>query len=428
MIAYRPHLSGWVVSTLVRVVAICLFLVVGGLGASVADEPLAVSSVAIGGDDTSTTITIDLSRSSSATVFGLADPNRLVIDLPTARFDLAAGSGRTGRGLVSAWRFGAFAAGRSRLVFDLARPVKASGAEMVPAGQGARIVVSVAAATPAEMHDFGSKSLGEARLGAPNGSREVLRGAVSASDEPAGEKGRRVVVVDAGHGGVDAGTVSPATGTPEKTVVLAMAKVLARHLRETGRYTVRMTREEDVFVPLDTRVDVARAAKADLLVSVHADAEYDHSVRGATVYTVAEKASDARAAALAAKENRSDAIAGLIEDYRRDEVADILADLTKRESRRFSLSLANDILAEYARNGRLVKGAAHREAGLKVLRAHEFPSVLVEIGFLSNKEDEAQMTSTEWRERTAESLVSAIDRWFSTRGSAAVGAGGSSMH
>lgn len=424
----RSFKLGGTVSALVRVVAVCLATVICCGGRSVADEELAVSSVAIGGDETSTTISIDLSRSASVTVFGLADPNRLVVDLPAVRFDLAAGAGRTGRGLVSAWRFGAFAAGRSRLVFDLARPVKASGAELTAVGQGARVVVSIAAATGAEMRDFGSKVLGDAPTAVSSGSRDALRGAQPSTTESPAEKGRRIVVVDAGHGGVDAGTVSPATGTPEKTVVLAMAKVLARHLRETGRYTVRMTREEDVFVPLDTRVDIARAAKADLLVSVHADAEYDHSVRGATVYTVAEKASDARAAALAAKENRSDAIAGLIEDYRRDEVADILADLTKRESRRFSLSLANDILAEYARNGRLVKGAAHREAGLKVLRAHEFPSVLVEIGFLSNKEDEAQMTSTEWRERTAESLVSAIDRWFSTRGSAAAGAGGSGMH
>lgn len=384
-----------------------------------ADDVVAVTSVAIGGDETSTTITIDVTRSPAATVFGLADPDRLVVDLPAVRFDLAANAGRAGRGLVTGWRFGAFAAGRSRLVFDLARPVRPGDIGLTAVGQGARIVVSMAAAGAGEAKGFSPRSLGGGSPAAGAGSWEP-RGAVGSPvrPEPNGT-GRRIVVVDAGHGGVDAGTVSPATGTPEKTVVLAMAKVLAAQLRATGRYTVATTREEDVFVSLDRRVEIARAAKADLLVSVHADAEFDHSVRGATVYTVAEKATDARAAALAAKENRSDAIAGLIDDHRHDDVGDILSDLTRRESRRFSLVLAQDILAEYARNGRLVKGAAHREAGLKVLRAHEFPSVLVEIGFLSNKEDEAQMTSPEWRERTAASLVSAIDRWFSTRGSAA---------
>ena len=388
------------------------------------EEVVAVGSVAIGGDETSTTITIDVTRPLAATVFGLADPDRLVVDLPAVRFDLAANAGRSGRGLVTGWRFGAFAAGRSRIVFDLARPVRPGDIGLTPVGQGGRIAVSITAAGAGEAKGFAPQSIGGGAVTAGAGSWEP-RGAVAtgARAEPGGPE-KRIVVVDAGHGGVDAGTVSPATGTPEKTVVLAMAKALAAHLRATGRYTVVTTREEDVFVSLDRRVDVARAAKADLFVSVHADAEYDHSVRGATVYTVAEKASDARAAALAAKENRSDAIAGLIDEYRHDEVGDILSDLTRRESRRFSLALAQDILAEYARNGRLVKGAAHREAGLKVLRAHEFPSVLVEIGFLSNKEDEAQMTSPEWREKTAASLVSAIDRWFSTRGSAATKAVG----
>jgi N-acetylmuramoyl-L-alanine amidase len=226
-------------------------------------------------------------------------------------------------------------------------------------------------------------------------------------------------VIDAGHGGVDAGTVSPATGTPEKTVVLEMARTLAKRMEETGRYTVRLTRNADVFVPLGERVALARAAHADLFLSIHADAEYDHSVRGATVYTLAETASDAQAAALAAKENRSDSIAGLIVEDAKDEVSDILADLTRRETRRFSHAVARDILDEYRRNGRLVKGAALRQAGLKVLRAHDFPSVLVEIGFLSNKEDEALMMSPEWRDHSAKSLVAALDHWFAGHGKGA---------
>ncbi|MER2606095.1 MAG: N-acetylmuramoyl-L-alanine amidase, partial [Siculibacillus sp.] len=209
---------------------------------------------------------------------------------------------------------------------------------------------------------------------------------------------------------------SPASGTPEKVVVLEVALVLKRHFEATGRYEVHLTRTADVFVGLGERVAAARALKADLLLSVHADAEYDHSVRGATVYTLAEKASDAQAAALAAKENHSDAIAGLIAEAAEPDVADILADLTRRETRQFSHLLARDILDEYRRNGRLVKGAAHRQAGLRVLRAPDVPSVLVEVGFLSNKEDEAAMNSAEWRDATARSLINAVDRFFAAQG------------
>lgn len=377
-----------------------------------ANAAVVVSAVAVGGDDTATTISIDLTRPVPIGVFGLAAPDRLVVDLPGARFDLPREAGGGARGLVRQWRYGAFAADRSRLVFDLKQPVRLTGADLLPAEgtRPARMVVALAAAggngTPWQ----------PVHLGPP----EPARAAETVRPVAPAPAGKRVIVVDAGHGGVDAGTVSPATGTPEKTVVLEMAKVMARRLEETGRYAVRMTRQSDVFVGLDARVEAARAARADLFLSIHADAEYDHSVRGATVYTLSEKATDARAAALAAKENRSDAIAGLIEEAARDEVTDILADLTRRETRRFSRDLARDILAEYARNGRLVKGAAHREAGLKVLRAHDFPSVLVEIGFLSNPEDEKLMASVDWRDHTAGSLIAAIDRWFAERGSAAI--------
>ncbi len=253
---------------------------------------------------------------------------------------------------------------------------------------------------------------------AAKGDREGTRPSAASRgvDPGAPVPARPVIVIDPGHGGVDAGTVSPATGTPEKTVVLEMAQTLIRVLRESGRYDVRTTRDEDVFVGLGRRVAIAREAKADLLLSIHADAEYDHSVRGATIYTVSEKPSDAQAAALAAKENAADAVAGHVVTDAEDVVEDILAELTLRETRRFSLLAARDILEEYRRHGRLVKGAAHRQAGLKVLRAHDVPSVLVEIGFLSNKEDEALMTSPQWRETTSRSLLTAIDRFFAGRG------------
>lgn len=307
----------------------------------------------------------------------------------------AAGDGRVARRLIpSASVLGLVLTGASAVAGVI-------GLSPSPGAEAVRVVV---ATTVAEA----TGSVGAA----VKGDRQAPAVALPAPIAPR----RPIIVVDPGHGGADAGTVSPATGTPEKTVVLEMARVLERALEKTGRYDVRTTRDDDVFVGLAKRVAIAREAKADLLISIHADAEYDHSVRGATVYTVSEKPSDAQAAALAAKENAADAVAGHAVVEAEDVVEDILAELTLRETRRFSLLAAKDILAEYRRHGRLVKGAAHRQAGLKVLRAHDVPSVLVEIGFLSNKEDEALMTSTAWRESTAASLTTAIDRFFAGRG------------
>mgnify|MGYP001766203810 CR=1 FL=1 len=374
-----------------------------------ASTGLVLSGWSVGGDEARTIVTVDLSSVAPIRVFALAEPTRVVIDLPTARFEPASEGARSSRGLVAAWRFGAHAVGRSRLVIETRGPVRLARADYdatAPAGR-ARLVVELLPGTVAAMRETGAIDL------APAGTAKTEPAA--AVEASAGPAERPVVVIDAGHGGGDAGTVSPATGTPEKTVVLAMARVLAERLRETGRYEVVTTRDEDVFLGLGERVRIARARRADLFLSIHADAEYDHSVRGATIYTVDEKASDEQAAALAAKENQSDALAGHVVEEAENEVADILADLTLRETRRLSHAFARDLLDEYRRHGRLVKSQPHRQAGLKVLRAHDIPSALVEIGFLSNKEDEALLTSPEWREKTARSLIAAIDRWFAGR-------------
>jgi len=371
---------------------------------------LTLSGWSIGGDEARTVVSFDLSRPASVRLLLIAEPTRVAIDLPAARFEPALDDPHGGRGLIGGWRFGAVSATRSRLVLDTRAAVRVARAEFdasAPPGK-ARLVVELVAGrredmARAQVIDIAGPEAGETR-------RDPAPPAVDAAPV-----GRPVVVIDAGHGGGDAGTVSPATGTPEKTVVLEMAKVLVRQLRESGRYEVVATRTEDTFLGLGERVRIARARHADLFLSIHADAEYDHSVRGATIYTLAEKASDEQAAALAAKENQSDAIAGHVVEEAEPEVADILADLTIRETRRLSHAFARDLLDEYRRHGRLVKAQPHRQASLKVLRAHDVPAALVELGFLSNKEDEALLTSPDWREKTAVSLVAAIDRWFASR-------------
>jgi N-acetylmuramoyl-L-alanine amidase len=412
-----------VVFRLVSRLLTAFLLFVAGFPCGLADaasEPAAiVRAVAVSAPGGRTVITVDLSKEVPIGVFAIDAPSRLVVDLPAVRFDLARERPRERAGAVTGWRWGEFVAGRSRLVFDLERPMRVARADLTATagGSGSRLIVELGGSD-------GSTAAGPIRLGGATAART----AATAETPPAPNGGRPVVVIDPGHGGIDAGTVSPATGVPEKQVVLEVARAVAERLRAEGRCEVVLTRDADVFVGLAERTRIARTHHADLLLSIHADAEYDHSVRGATVYTLSEKASDERAAALAYKENQADAIGGLVADETPDDVAGILGELTLRETRRFSLSFARDLLDEVRANGRSVRGEPHRQAALKVLRAPDVPSVLIEIGFLSNKEDEAQMTSPEWRARTARWLVRAIDRHLVATGRLRTEAGVAGVH
>jgi len=217
-------------------------------------------------------------------------------------------------------------------------------------------------------------------------------------------------MLDPGHGGVDSGTISP-SGALEKDVVLAFAFELKKKLEASGKVDVAMTRQDDTFVPLGDRVRIARDQAADLFVSIHADSVRQNDVRGATIYTLSDRASDQEAAALADKENASDAVAGLDLDRQTDEVSDILIDLTRRETKNFSVSFANNLVSELSSTTRMIRNP-HRFAGFRVLKAPDVPSVLVEIGYLSNEQDEKLLTSAEWRGRVTDAIGAAVTRFF----------------
>jgi N-acetylmuramoyl-L-alanine amidase len=225
-----------------------------------------------------------------------------------------------------------------------------------------------------------------------------------------------IIVVDPGHGGVDPGTSSP-NGVTEKEVVLAFAKVLKAKLLATGRYDVYLTRKDDTFLPLRDRVAFAQKKGASLFLSIHADyfpSKIDDP-RGATVYTLSEEASDDEARELAAKENFSDALAGVaLPDDSDGVVANILIDLAQRETQNRSVVFARSIVGELA--GKTVLHTKRmRSAGFRVLKSPDVPSVLLELGFLSNPGDEKELTSERWRERMAGSLTEAINDYFAKR-------------
>ena len=217
-------------------------------------------------------------------------------------------------------------------------------------------------------------------------------------------------MLDPGHGGKDPGAIG-VSGTYEKHVSLAAALELRRQLEAGGHYRVALTRGRDAFVPLDDRVAKAQAQGAALFVSMHADALSDHSVRGASVYTLASTASDPQSAALAQRENSADQFGGAGLHTASPEVSRILASLIRQETRIGSGRLARSLVGNLDRDLPMLPNP-ERHAGFVVLKAADIPSVLVEMGFMSNPSDEAALRQPQHRARVATAMKRAVDAYF----------------
>jgi N-acetylmuramoyl-L-alanine amidase len=394
-------------------------ILVGSLGAAegpdapasraVNDFPVA-SEVRLGGDEAQTRMVIDLSQKIDLRVFTLANPYRVVIDVPQVTFQFPPRTGDKGRGLVKAFRYGLVMPGGSRMVLDLARPARIEKAFVLEAAndQPARLVLELAAV---ERDAFMRALALDTRPADALPSRRAAAEPLAKSSDP-----RPLIVIDPGHGGIDYGTRLAATGDPEKALVLEFALLLRDRIEKSGKYRVAMTRSDDSFVALAERVNFARARHAELFISIHADAlvRREGDAQGATVYTLSETASDAAAARLAENENRADVIAGLDLSAEPDDVADILFDLARRETKTFSVQFARGLIGQLKNTARLHSNPL-KSAGSRVLRAPDVPSVLVELGYVSNKQDLQALTSQVWRSRTADAVVLAVDSFFSTR-------------
>lgn len=376
-------------------------------------ETVAIANaVRLGGDDSRTRLILDLSRSVELSAFTLADPYRVVIDLPQVSFRLPPKAGEGGRGLIKAFRYGMVMPGGSRIVIDAAGPVRIDKAFVLdPADdQPARLVLDlVAVDRDTFMRNLAAQNSARKPASAAQKS-EAAAPAATGSDD-----GRPVVVLDPGHGGLDAGTTAP-SGEAEKAIVLEFAQMLRDKLEKTGKYHVIMTRADDTFVALGERVRIARAHKAALFVSIHADTlgRRDSETRGATIYTLSEKASDGEAAKLADAENKADVIAGVDLSAEPNDVADILIDLAQRETKAFSANFARGLVAELKSSAKLHKHPL-KSAGFKVLKAPDVPSVLVELGYVSNPQDLKLMTSDGWRRKVVDSIAQAIANFFAPR-------------
>jgi N-acetylmuramoyl-L-alanine amidase len=378
-------------------------------GAAADSFPVA-TDVRLGGDLSDTRFVMDLSGKIDLHAFTLADPYRVVVDIPEVTFQLPPKAGETGRGLIKAFRFGLMMEGGSRIVLDLSKPVRVAKAfVMDPAdGDPARLVIDL---VPTDRQSFLRNMAVEDKLltaSTPASAPVPVEPLVNNNDA------LPLVVLDPGHGGIDTGARAP-TGQMEKDIVLDFAKRLRARLESFGRYRVLMTRTDDTYVPLDERVRIARKAGASLFVSIHADSlpRNEGDAQGATVYTLSTKASDAQAALLADKENRSDVIAGVNLKTEPNDVAGILIDLAQRETKSFSMQFAHDVVGDLRGVTRLHKDPI-KSAGFRVLMAPDVPSVLVELGYVSDPQDLKSLMSDAWRDRTADSIAKAIDTYFST--------------
>ena len=381
---------------------------------AVATEPVATGT-RVGGDEKRTRFVTDLTQVVSFSVYVLPDPYRVVIDLPDVTFDLPPGAGRKVRGLITEFRYGLVDNGRARIVIDTSGPVLIERSFVIEpqAGQPARLVVDLVKTSPAAfLETYKSEALKSKSAAATAGALPPPRPVPEKNVAAEPKAGRKLVVIDPGHGGIDPGAIG-LDKTKEKDVVLAFGHALRRTLEADGKYDVLMTRTGDSFVSLRDRVRLAREREADLFIAIHADTVRGQSARGATIYTLSDKASDSEAEALAQKENRADIIAGLDLEAENEAVTGILIDLVQRESKTHSVFFARKAVAEMrAVTG--FTGKPLRSAGFVVLKAPDVASVLVELGYLSSKTDEEQLNSQAWRGRTAAALARAIDKYFST--------------
>lgn len=386
-------------------------------GAAPGTAGTGVTSMRLGERGDQTRFVMEFSGDAAADyrVFTLADPYRVVIDIKGVPFNIADVTAIKNLGVVTGYRYGRFEADTWRVVIDTAQPVAlANNFVLDPqAGFGRRVVLDLAPTDAANFHRTAGLPDGTPDTAAAAAAELAAVAAVPMSPPAARVERRRVVVIDAGHGGVDPGALG-SSGVKEKNVTLAFARQFAEELRSTGRYDVHLTRDGDMFIPLRERVAIARRHKADLFISVHADAIQRPDVRGLSVYTLSETASDAEAAALARKENQSDLIAGLDLQGETPEVTGILIDLAQRETKNYSSRFARS-LVDYASQQTKTLDPAHRFAGFVVLKAPDVPSVLVELGFLTNRDDEKLLTSSTWRAGMAKTMSRAVDRYFGDR-------------
>jgi N-acetylmuramoyl-L-alanine amidase len=371
-----------------------------------------VDDIRIASHGDATRVVIDLSKPVSYRYIRLGQPPRLAIDLPDVNWSVGADASRA-VGLVKGFRFGEPRPGIARIVLDVAQPFAIGRMfELPPNGRrGHRIVTDlVERPVNGRHHPLPGRITPAATPGdAQAAAVMVIRPPAKKPPPPVDD---RIIVIDPGHGGVDPGAVGSTTNILEKEVALRMGLALRQKLEATGRYKVIMTRDEDRIVRLRDRLQIARQSQGELFVSLHADSlARAPEVRGASVYTLSERASNDEAARLARKENRADILAGVDLSNQEDVVTEILIDLAQRDANNKSVTFA-ELLVETLHGATKMAKRRRAQAGFVVLKSPDMPSVLVELGYLSNAADEKALADDAHIARLAAAVARAIDLYF----------------
>ena len=367
-----------------------------------------VSNIRFGEHADRTRIVIEVGSEVNFSSFLLANPTRLVVDLPEVIWDLPEGAEKRSYGFIEKYRFGLFKEGVARLVFDLDTTVRLVSKFTLDRDESSNMFRLVLDLEKISKKEF-EKNLLIAKKQESLVSRDATK-QIDTSKVTEERSGKFFVVIDPGHGGIDPGAISPNKHF-EKNVTLIFAKKLKKELKKNKNFDVLLTRSSDVFVGLKRRVEISRTASADLFISLHADSIKNRRHRGISIYTLSEKASDKEAALLAKRENKSDIIAGLDLSQESSEVTDILIDLAKRETMNSAAEVAKFLLDRISPKFKLIK-KSHRFAGFAVLKALDTPSVLIELGYLSNKKDEKNLLSRTYQDNFVTILADLIQQFL----------------
>ncbi len=370
------------------------------------------------------------------------EPYRLIVDLPS--FNWKAGTiKRPPNTNITDVRSGDLSRDVKRIIVDLDKPAQILKAFNIPASGSKvdRLVIDFKSVTKTAFSKSSSKSFGtlpdtsnlnsliasqfnEAETIKPeNDTLKTLKeiilpskkpsviGAKQSEPTPTSPLRKPLIVIDAGHGGKDPGAIG-AESQKEKDITLAAARTLKKKLEKTGRYRATLTRDNDKYIKLSRRVGIAREKEADLFISLHADSIGNSKIQGASIYTLSNKASDAQTAKLARRENQSDLIAGVDLSHEDKDVANILLDLAMRDTMNQSKFFANIVVGKMEKKGIRVLPRPHRYAGFAVLKAPDTPSILFEMGFMSNRSEARLLSTSNYRDKIASALIASIDSYF----------------
>ena len=402
--------------TLGKIAVFMLFAVVFVLGAASEVFAAEVQNIRLGNQNgASARLVLDLTDHPSHEVLLLKNPYRVVIDLEKTAIAVPESEIPKTSNIVKDLRIGKTPKGAARIVVETKDAAIVKKAFFLPpqGGFNWRLVVDITSASQADFEKAKAQnpkpqtaSPTQTEISAKDAAAELEKLKKPLAAKP-------LIVLDPGHGGKDPGAIS-ASGYYEKHITLKMAKELKQSLEATGKYRVMLTRSDDRALALKSRVKIARDAKADLFISIHADSAKNSRAKGLSVYTLSERASDRESAALAERENKADALINMDFSDKTPEVANILIDLARRDTMNTSKDLANYMVSEMSRTVRVLPDT-HRFAGFAVLKAQDIPSVLVEIGYLSNREEERLIRNPAYREKLAKALTRAIDKFFESR-------------